>query len=92
MKIKAVRMVEFEFDCEEEGICFNRSMGAGRLVTVKAGEAMCSVGMIRRGREWEDYGGRYCAECPYFISKRLMGEREKELLEELKKALGGFEW
>lgn len=85
MKIKATRMVETEFDSEEEGICFNESMGARRPVTVKAGNKMCSVGMVRRGRNWGDYGGLYCAECPYFISNKLLGEWEKGLLEELER-------
>ena len=89
MKIKATRMVEVEFDSEEEGICFNLSMSAKKPVTVKAGNQMCSVGDIRRGRSWGDYGGRCCAECPYFISDRFLGEWERSLLEELEQTLKG---
>jgi len=79
LKLKATRMVEAEFDSKEEGICFNESVRAKWRVTVKAGNKMCSVGMIRRSRSWGDYGGVYCAECLYFTNERCVGEPEEEL-------------
>jgi len=58
-----------------------------RIVKVRAGDKMCSVGAIRRGRSWGDYHGTVCAECPYFILERISGTWEKELLSRLKEVL-----
>jgi len=58
---------KFFFKKDEEGICWNESLRQKRLVKVKAGDGMCAVGIVRRGRHWGDYTGEYCAECPYFI-------------------------
>jgi len=35
-------------ESEDEGICFNESMQVKRIVKVKAGNKMCSLGEIRR--------------------------------------------
>ncbi len=43
----------------------------------------------KEGRSWGDYGGQYCAECPYFIHDKFMGKWERELLRELEKQLKG---
>jgi len=92
MKIKASRMIkkDIEFNSEEEGICFNESLAHNKVFKVKAGKNMCSVGMIRRGRDWGDYGsiGMYCADCPYFIHPKTLGQEEEEYLSILKEHLG----
>jgi hypothetical protein len=80
-------MVEVEMESEDEGICFNESMHVKRIVKVKVGSKMCSLGEIRRGRSWGDYGGQYCAECPYFIHDKFVDKWERELLRELEKHL-----
>jgi hypothetical protein len=87
MKIKTTRMVSVEIESSEKGICFNKSAAAKKLVAVRAGDKMCSVGIIRRGRNWGDYDGKYCAECPYFIDERFLYRREKKLLENLKRSV-----
>lgn len=70
--ITVTRMFPVRFRRDQRGWCWND----GRKV--KAGDRMCSVGAIRRGRNWGDYGGKYCAACPYFFrnekeAKRGMG-------------------
>jgi hypothetical protein len=89
-KIVATRYSEIvvSFEPSEEGICWNESMRQNQIVKVKAGDKMCSVGMIRRGRNWNDYGGIYCAECPYFLHKKCIGEDEKKYLSKLEEELG----
>jgi len=89
MKIKASRMIkkDIEFNSEEEGICFNESLAHNKVFKVKAGKNMCSVGMIRRGRNWNDCGGIYCAECPYFLNKKCLNEDEKRYLSRLEEEL-----
>jgi hypothetical protein len=82
-KIRVTRMTEVELDSEDEGICYNESAHAKKVVKVKAGNKMCIVGEIRRDRSWGDYRGQYCAECPYFIHNKFVGEWEKELLKYL---------
>ena len=62
------RMMLVKFKRNEAGECDNVSEGEKRP-KVKAGDRMCSVGSVRRGRNWGDYGGEYCAGCPYFIPK-----------------------
>lgn len=86
--MKISRIVDVEVGESLEGICFNESLAKKRVVKVKASDKMCSVGMIRRGRSWGDYGGTWCAECPYFIAKGIIGEWESGLLNELSEALG----
>ena len=82
MKIRALRMVEVDFDSEDIGICWSFSRDS--IYNVKASNLMCAVGMVRRGRSWGYYGGQYCCECPYFIHEKVMGEWEKRLMEDLK--------
>jgi hypothetical protein len=60
-KIRVSRMLVFEIDPEVVGFCRNEQ------TKKRAGEEICSVGIIRRGRSWGDYDGQYCAECPYWI-------------------------
>jgi hypothetical protein len=62
------RMMIVKFDANEKGKCDNVSKGEKRPI-VTAGDTICGVGMIRRGRNWGDYGGVFCCECPYFIPK-----------------------
>lgn len=63
------KMVKMIVDANAEGLCENVREGEP-LEPVKAGDNMCSVGIIRRGRNWGDYGGDFCCECPYFRFKR----------------------
>lgn len=85
--VRISRIIELEVPDDLEGICFNESLHAGRSVKVKASNKMCSVGIIRRGRSWGDYGGSCCGDCPYFISKVALGRHEHELLEEISEKL-----
>jgi hypothetical protein len=89
-KILATRhgAIAVRFDVEEEGICWNESMSKEQIVKVKAGDKMCSVGIIRRGRNWNDYGGFYCAECPYFLNKKCFHEEEKHYISRLETEIG----
>jgi hypothetical protein len=77
-----------KFDTKEEGICWNESMSRKQIVKVKAGDRMCSVGIVRRGRNWNDYGGFYCAECPYFITRKCAHEEEKQYMSRLEAEIG----
>jgi len=67
------RMMLVEFNRNEAGECDNidpADLKKGKKrEKVKAGKRMCSVGSVRRGRNWGDYGGFFCCECPYFIPK-----------------------
>jgi hypothetical protein len=91
LKISTLRPLwkQITFEENEPGICWNTSMAEERVFYVKAGDKMCSVGMIRRGRNWNDYGTpeMHCADCPYFLHRRVMGRAEKELLHELEETL-----
>jgi len=62
------RMMYVKFDVNEKGECNNVCNGKKRPI-VKAGDDICSVGMIRKGRNWGDYGAVFCCECPYFIPR-----------------------
>ena len=69
------RMAMFEVDPEMIGECDNISSedlkkGIPRE-KVRAADFICSVGIIRRGRNWNDYGGTFCVECPYFIHENF---------------------
>lgn len=78
-RVYVKRMMSVDFRKDEKGYCDNVSEGEKRP-EVKAGNDMCSVGMIRKGRSWGDYSGVFCAECPYFIPVkrlRVVGEIRK---------------
>ncbi len=72
-RIKIERMIKLIVDKDMPGecdnICEDDLKKGKKREQVKAGDNMCSVGMIRRGRNWGDYGGVFCGECPYFIPK-----------------------
>jgi hypothetical protein len=59
-KITVTRMVEVTYEVNREGYC--RNFSEPRM----AGDMACGVGIIRRGRDWGDYGAIVCAECPYW--------------------------
>lgn len=82
--MKVYRLVEVEIPNNLEGICWNESI-KGKIVWKQADSRMCSVGIIRRGRNWGDYNGKYCAECPYFLAPGLIHDFERDLLECLAK-------
>ncbi len=77
-KIRIERMMELIIDKKMPGECDNISEDelkkGKKREKVLAGQTMCSVGIIRRGRNWGDYGGVFCAECPYFIPNRPIEE------------------
>ena len=84
--MKIYRLTEVEVSDDLRGICWNESM-KGKIVWKKANSKMCSVGIIRRGRSWGDYGGKYCAECPYFLALNLLHDYERGLLKRLAEEL-----
>jgi len=67
-RIIVERMKTITWNKNAKGYCDNVSEGEKREI-VKAGDDMCAVGIIRRGRNWGDYSGVFCGECPYFIKK-----------------------
>lgn len=71
-KIKITRFdeKEIELSVDEEGECLNSRDGEPRP-KVKAGDQMCGVGVIRRGRDWGDYSGVFCADCPYYVRSMI---------------------
>jgi len=85
--IKIKRFVEqtIEMDGNKTGICWNESMARKRIVKVRAGDEMCPVGLIRRGRTWGIYDGIYCAECPYFITEESLEHPDSYQVKLLKK-------
>jgi len=85
--MKVYRLIEVEVPDDLKGICWNESM-SGKIVWKRADAEMCSVGIIRRGRSWGDYGGIFCAECPYFLAPGLLHGYERELLRRLAEKLG----
>jgi len=85
--MRIYRLVEVEVPDDLEGICWNESM-SGKIVWKRADSKMCSVGIIRRGRSWGDYDGKYCAECPYFLMPNCLYDHERNLLKRLAKELG----
>jgi hypothetical protein len=89
-KILATRhgTIAVSFNGKEEGICLNESMSKQEIVKVKAGDKMCSVGIIRRGRNWNDHSGFYCAECPYFLNKKCLHEEEQQYMSRLETEIG----
>jgi hypothetical protein len=75
-KIYVERTMMVCFNKNEIGHCDNVFKGEKRP-KVKAGDDICSVGIIRKGRSWGDYNGVFCAECPYFIpDKRVRVVKE----------------
>ena len=84
--MKVYRLIEVEVPDDLKGICWNESMN-GKIVWKRADAEMCSVGIIRRGRRWGDYGGRFCAECPYFLASGFIYGNELELLRSLAEKL-----
>jgi len=73
-----------------KGICWNETIRQGVIVWKKANDKMCTVGIVRRGRLWGDWGGDYCIECPYFITSEviLAFKWYQHILKELAKHLG----
>lgn len=78
-RVAVQRMLTVIFNLDEKGECDNVCEGEKRQ-TVKAGDDICSVGMVRRGRNWGRYGGVFCCECPYFIPKKTIryGKEERQ--------------
>jgi len=61
-------MVEMAVDADAPGLCCNVGEGEPEE-PVRAGDGICGVGIVRRGRSWGDYAGLWCSECPYFRFK-----------------------
>jgi len=61
MKRIRIKVMRFKFiDPALEGVCLNENRPR------RAGDRICGVGIVKRGRRLGDYAGRYCAECPYW--------------------------
>ena len=48
---------------------------------VKTGDMICGVGVVRKGRNWGDYSGVFCGECPYFLIKSKDRKKIKKVIE-----------